>query len=184
MAVLVGVLLGLSRSPPTAKSPPCAPAGIGVWTFVRIVSIVAVLRWALSLLNTLYLAPKATEALLQLEDALKTSQASFEIQPRVFYEDFKNYVLYVQASAPATARHWRRVFLADLTDPASPQVTTAAQATVVNGSDRSHCACAFATARSTSSSPTIPTSTPSPPSPNSDLPLVDRQRGRTAHQPQ
>ena len=100
MAVLVGVLLGLSRLAADSEITAMRAAGIGVWRFVRIVSFVAVLAWGISLLTTLYLAPKAAEALLQLENGLKTSQASFEIQPRVFYEDFKNYVLYVQNVRP------------------------------------------------------------------------------------
>ncbi len=138
MAVLVGVLLGLSRLAADSEITAMRAAGVGVWSFVRIVAIVALFGWALSLLNALYLAPKATEALLQLEDTLKTSQVSFEIQPRVFYEDFKNYVLYVQdVRAGAGAAQWRRVFLADLTDPASPKVTTAASATVINDGPQS-----------------------------------------------
>jgi LPS export ABC transporter permease LptG len=63
-----------------------------------------------------------------------SSQASFEVQPRVFYEDFRNYVLYIQEVRPATgAALWHHVFLADLTQPASPNITTADQAVVVNG---------------------------------------------------
>ena len=90
MAVLVGVLLGLSRLAADSEITAMRAAGIGVWRFVGIVSLFAVLAWGISLLTTLYLAPKAAESLLELENALKTSQASFEIQPRVFYEDFKN----------------------------------------------------------------------------------------------
>jgi LPS export ABC transporter permease LptG/LPS export ABC transporter permease LptF len=136
MAVLVGVLLGLSRLAADSEITAMRAAGIGVWRFVRIASIVAILGWGIALLNALYLAPKAAEALLQLEDALKSSQASFEIQPRVFYEDFKNYVLYVQdVRASAGASQWRRVFLADLSNPTSPKIITAAQATVINGGD-------------------------------------------------
>ncbi|HEX6494447.1 MAG TPA: LPS export ABC transporter permease LptG [Acidobacteriaceae bacterium] len=136
MAVLVGVLLGLSRLAADSEITAMRAAGIGVWRFVGIVSLVAVLAWGISLLTTLYLAPKAAEALLELENGLKTSQASFEIQPRVFYEDFKNYVLYVQNVRPSTgASQWQRVFLADLSNPASPLIVTAAQATVVNGGD-------------------------------------------------
>jgi lipopolysaccharide export LptBFGC system permease protein LptF len=91
MAVLVGVLLGLSRLAADSEITAMRAAGIGVWRFVGIASIVAILGLGISLLNALYLAPKAAESLLELENALKTSQASFEIQPRVFYEDFKNY---------------------------------------------------------------------------------------------
>ena len=136
MAVLVGILLGLSRLAADSEITAMRASGIGVWSFVRIVSIVALLGSGLSLLNALYLAPKATEALLQLQDSIKTSQASFEIQPRVFYEDFKNYVLYVQNVRGAEgSSQWNRVFLADLTDPTDPKITTAEHATVVSGGD-------------------------------------------------
>jgi len=83
---------------------------------------------------------------LALEDSLKNQQASFEVQPRVFYEDFKNYVLYVQdIRASEGASRWQRIFLADLSDPVAPKVTTAEQAVVVNGGDK-HAADAFAAA--------------------------------------
>lgn len=138
MAVLVGVLLGLSRLAADSEITAMRAAGIGVWRFVGIVSLVAVLGWGVSLLNALYLAPKAAEALLQLENSLKSSQASFEIQPRVFYEDFKNYVLYVQnVRGSVGASQWQHVFLADLSNPASPLIITAAQATVVNDGEGS-----------------------------------------------
>src|SRR3978361_623091 len=76
MAVLVGVLLGLSRLAADSEVTAMRAAGIGVWRLVRIVSIVAVLGWVVSLANALYLAPKAAESLLELENALKSSQAS------------------------------------------------------------------------------------------------------------
>jgi LPS export ABC transporter permease LptG len=67
--------------------------------------------------------------------ALETSQASYEIQPRVFYEDFRNAVLYVQNVRGGTgASNWDRVFMADVTDPATPIITTASSATVANDS--------------------------------------------------
>ncbi len=136
MAVLVGVLLGLSRLAADSEITAMRAAGIGVWSFVRVLSAIAVLAWLVSLGNSLYLAPRATAAFLNLEDSLKNQQASFEVQPRVFYENFKNYVLYVQdVRASAGAAQWQRVFLADLSNPADPKITTADQATVVNQGD-------------------------------------------------
>jgi LPS export ABC transporter permease LptG len=70
-----------------------------------------------------------------MEQALETSQASYQIQPRVFYEDFKNFVLYVQNVRSGTgASNWDQVFMADVSDPAAPRITTAASATVVSDS--------------------------------------------------
>jgi LPS export ABC transporter permease LptG/LPS export ABC transporter permease LptF len=134
MAVLVGILLGLSRLAADSEITAMRAAGMGALDFVRIISIVAGIGVLLGLFNSLYLAPRSAAATLALEQSLKTSQASFEVQPRVFYEDFRNYVLYIQDVRPASgAALWHHVFLADLTQPANPNITTADQAVVVNG---------------------------------------------------
>src|SRR6195952_3734881 len=136
MAVLVGILLGLSRLAADSEITAMRAAGMGALDFVRIVSVVSAVALGIGLFNSLYLAPHAATALLRLEDSLKSSQASFEIQPRVFYEDFRNYVLYIQDVRPAAgAALWHHVFLADLTQPANPHITTADQAIVVAGND-------------------------------------------------
>ncbi|HTD54811.1 MAG TPA: LptF/LptG family permease [Silvibacterium sp.] len=137
MAVLVGILLGLSRLAADSEITAMRASGIGVWRFVGVVAIVSVAGWLISLANTLYLAPKATTAMLRLESELLNAQASYEVQPRVFYEDFRNYVLYVQdVRAAAGAANWREIFLADLSDPSAPKITTGASATVANGEDQ------------------------------------------------
>lgn len=134
MAVLVGILLGLSRLASDSEITAMRASGMGALSFVRIVSIVALIAFALGLFNSLYLAPRAAAGLIRLGDSLKTSQASFEVQPRVFYENFRNYVLYIQDVQPAAgAALWHHVFVADLTQPATPHITTAERAIVVSG---------------------------------------------------
>lgn len=137
MAVLVGILLGLSRLAADSEITAMRASGVGEWKFVGIVSVIAIGGWLIGLGNSLYVAPKAAQALLQLDDRLRNSQASYEIQPRVFYEDFKNFVLYVEdVRAGSGAANWRRIFMVDLTDPSNLKVTTAESATVVNSSDQ------------------------------------------------
>ena len=134
MAVLVGILLGLSRLAADSEITAMRASGMGAVDFVRIVSIVSAVALGLGLVNSLYLAPRGAAGLISLGESLKSSQASFEVQPRVFYEEFKNRVLYIQDVSPAAgAALWHHVFLADLTQPANPQITTAEQAIVVNG---------------------------------------------------
>jgi LPS export ABC transporter permease LptG/LPS export ABC transporter permease LptF len=133
MAVLWGVLLGLSRLAADSEIIAMRASGLGIGYFVRVASIVAVTGTLLGLGNSLYLAPRANQAMIEMQQALETSQASYEIEPRVFYEDFKNFVLYVQdVRAGAGATNWRQVFMADVSDPVNPVITTAASATVVN----------------------------------------------------
>ena len=126
MGVLVGILVGLSRLAADSEVTAIRASGMGVGMFVRAVSIFAVGAWLLGMINSVYLAPKSAVALDHLQERLKSSQASFEIQPRVFYEDFRNIVLYVQDVIPANGQAlWRGVFLADISDPASPKITLA-----------------------------------------------------------
>jgi LPS export ABC transporter permease LptG/LPS export ABC transporter permease LptF len=137
MAVLVGILLGLSRLASDSEITAMRACGMGALDFVSIVSIVSAAAFGLGLFNSLYLGPRSSAALLTLTDSLKSSQASFEVQPRVFYEDFRNYVLYIQDVRPAAgAAVWHHVFLADLTQLATPHITTADQAVVVNGDNQ------------------------------------------------
>jgi LPS export ABC transporter permease LptG/LPS export ABC transporter permease LptF len=132
MAVLVGVLLGLSRLAADSEIIAMRASGLGIGYFVRVSAIVAIGGTLIGLFNSLYVAPRANQGILGLDKSL-ASQATYEIQPRVFYEDFKNTVLYVQDVRSGTgAANWRQVFMADITDPGSPKITTAASATVVS----------------------------------------------------
>jgi LPS export ABC transporter permease LptG/LPS export ABC transporter permease LptF len=134
MAVLVGVLLGLSRLAADSEIIAMRASGLGIGYFVRVAFIVAAGGALLGLANSLYLAPRANRAILEMDKAL-AMQASYEIEPRVFDEDFRNSVLYVQDVRSGTgAANWRQVFMADTTDPTTPLITTAAAATVANDS--------------------------------------------------
>jgi len=126
MGVLVGILIGLSRLAADSEITAMRASGIGVWTFLRITLTFVVVAWLLALGNSVYLAPRSMEALGDLQNKLKSSQASFEIQPRVFYEGFPKFVLYVQdVRAASGAAIWKGVFLADLSQPAAPRITLA-----------------------------------------------------------
>src|SRR5271155_5342734 len=133
MGVLVGILIGLSRLAADSEITAMRASGLGVWTFLRVISIFVVVAWLLALGNSVYLAPRSLAALGQLESGLKSSQASFEVQPRVFYEGFPKMVLYVQdVKAMSGGALWKGVFLADLSDPAAPRISLAREGTLVS----------------------------------------------------
>jgi len=126
MGLLVGILIGLSRLAADSEVTAMRASGLGAWMFVRIIAIFAVATWLLAMANSIWLAPMSSAALTRLENRLRSSQASFEIQPRVFYEDFRNIVLYVEdVRAGSNASQWRGVFLADITTPSAPRITVA-----------------------------------------------------------
>ena len=133
MGVLVGILIGLSRLAADSEITAMRASGLGVWYFLRVISIFVLVAWLLALGNSVYLAPRSLAALGELEDNLKSSQASFEVQPRVFYEGFPKLILYVQdVKAMSGGALWKGVFLADLTDPAAPRITLAREGLLVS----------------------------------------------------
>jgi LPS export ABC transporter permease LptF/LPS export ABC transporter permease LptG len=140
MSVLVGILIGLSRLAADSEITAMRASGMGVWNFLRVLSIFVIAAWLLALANGLYIAPRSLAALGHLEDRLKGSQVSFEVQPRVFYEGFPKVVLYVQDVKNAQgAALWKGVFMADLTDASNPRITLAKEGIVVSeGQDRLH----------------------------------------------
>jgi LPS export ABC transporter permease LptG/LPS export ABC transporter permease LptF len=138
MGVLVGILIGLSRLAADSEITAMRASGLGVWTFLRIISLFVVVAWLLALANSVFLAPRSLAELSKLQDNLKGSQASFEVQPRVFYEGFPKVVLYVQdVKAMSGGAVWKGVFLADLSDPAAPRISLAREGLLVSqGADR------------------------------------------------
>jgi LPS export ABC transporter permease LptF/LPS export ABC transporter permease LptG len=135
MGVLVGILIGLSRLAADSEVTAMRASGIGVQTFLKSVAIFVALAWMLALFNNAVVAPRAAAALMRLQDRLKASQASFAIQPRVFYENFRNYVLYVHdvSNAPGGSL-WKGVFLADVSNRSAPKIILAQEGVVTSDS--------------------------------------------------
>ncbi|GAC1433089.1 MAG: hypothetical protein NVS1B11_00590 [Terriglobales bacterium] len=140
MGVLVGILIGLSRLAADSEVTAMRASGIGVWGFLRSISIFVLIAWSLALFNAVFVAPRSQAAFGRLQDRLKGSQISFEVKPRVFYEGFSKLVLYVQdVKAARRAAIWKGVFIADVTSSASPRVTLAEQGILVSeGKDTLH----------------------------------------------
>ena len=133
--VLIGIQIGLSRLAADSEITAMKASGIGVWHFLRVLSIFFLAAWLLALGNSVYLAPRSQEALVHLQDQLKGSQVSFEIQPRVFYEGFPKLVLYVHDVKSAEgAAIWKGVFLADMSNPSAPRITLAEKGILVSES--------------------------------------------------
>jgi LPS export ABC transporter permease LptG/LPS export ABC transporter permease LptF len=131
MGVLVGILLGLSRMAADSEVTAMRASGVSVRKFLKIISVFGIAAWILALVNTVIIEPRSAAALARLQTKLAATQISFEVQPHVFYEGFKNHVLYVEdvTSASGTAV-WKNVFDADISVPGAPKITIAKQAVV------------------------------------------------------
>jgi LPS export ABC transporter permease LptG/LPS export ABC transporter permease LptF len=132
MGVLVGMLIGLSRMAADSEITAMRASGIGATRFVWMLAPFVIASWIVALANSVWIAPRSASELVQLQNSMKNAQVSFAVQPRVFYENFQNKVLYVQdASSAEGAAAWKGVFLADISDVAGPTITIAQRAVMV-----------------------------------------------------
>jgi lipopolysaccharide export system permease protein len=135
MAVLVGILIGLSRMAADGEVVAARAAGIGIGQFARPVMLFALLGWGAASAMSVYLAPLATRTLDSMETRLAASQAPYEIQPRVFIEQFKNLLIYLEDVTGSRSR-WRGVFIADTSQHGAPKITLAESGILVNDPQR------------------------------------------------
>src|SRR3982074_3424246 len=73
MGVLVGILIGLSRLAADSEVTAMRASGLGVWKFVRMLSLFVAVAWGLALFNSLWIAPTSQAAMARLQDRLKSS---------------------------------------------------------------------------------------------------------------
>src|ERR1019366_5761731 len=136
MAVLVGTLIGLSRMAADGEVIAARAVGIGLSSFVRPVMMLAVAGWAVALWMSLFLSPQAARKMNRMETGLKASQVPYEIQPRVFIEQFPNQLLYLE-DVTGSRSTWRGVFIADTSQHDQVKVTLAESGVLVNEPNRS-----------------------------------------------
>ena len=144
MGVLVGVLVGLGRLSSDREITAMRAAGIPGGRCVLPVGFLAVVAGAVCAATTLYFNPIAQREFHAIAETLNISQATAEVPPRVFIEDFPNRVLYVRDVVSGPVVHWKGVFLADMRSPEErgspmsgsgavdgPRITVAPEAVVV-----------------------------------------------------
>jgi LPS export ABC transporter permease LptF/LPS export ABC transporter permease LptG len=130
MAVLVGVLLGLGRMSADSEIIALTALGISRQRTLVPVGVLAVTGAIATGTLTLWLAPAAFRALRGIEADLLASQASFQVQPRVFDERFPKRVLYIN-DVSASGTQWHGVFLAEVGEESGSQLTLAENAIVI-----------------------------------------------------
>ncbi|HEX4643269.1 MAG TPA: LptF/LptG family permease, partial [Candidatus Acidoferrales bacterium] len=130
IAALVGVLIGLGRMSADSELIAMNALGMGWRRLLVPIGVFATAAFGATLAMTLWLGPASIHTMRGIEEHMRASQASSEVQPRVFDERFPNLVLYVQ-DVSAAATHWRGVFLAEFGADYVSRLTLADEAIVI-----------------------------------------------------
>jgi LPS export ABC transporter permease LptF/LPS export ABC transporter permease LptG len=130
MSLLIGILIGLGALSSDSELIAMNATGMGLRRLLVPVGIAACAAAAVTIGMTFWLGPIATHRYRAASELLRTGQASFEIQPRVFDERFPHTVLYVK-DVSAAATRWIGVFLVESDPNDVSRLTVAKDAIVV-----------------------------------------------------
>jgi LPS export ABC transporter permease LptF/LPS export ABC transporter permease LptG len=130
MAVLVGVLIGLGRMSADSEVIALQTVGLSLRRLLVPIGAFALGTVVITLAMTSWFGPLALHTFRDLEEQLRATQASFQVQPRVFDERFPRLVLYVQ-DVEAAGTRWHGIFLAETATENAPRLTLAEDAIVL-----------------------------------------------------
>ncbi len=109
MAVLMGILAGLSRLSSDMEIMAFKTLGISYRRLLRPVFVFALGGWLLTSFLTLYLAPRSNYKWVQTLSQSVLAKVQFEISPREFNETLPQTVIFIQDVSPD--KSWENIFV-------------------------------------------------------------------------
>ncbi len=119
MSVLVGILVAFGRLSADREVVVLMACGVSPYRLLRPVLVVAVVCWGVTSWLLLKAMHDANQAFREISFAIVMDRAEGEVKPRVFFEDFPGFVLYVR-EIPLDGGGWHDVMAADTSNPTQP----------------------------------------------------------------
>ncbi|MEX2271311.1 MAG: LPS export ABC transporter permease LptG [Vicinamibacterales bacterium] len=130
MALLAGLLMAFGRLSADRETVALLACGVSFNRLMRPVALLATVAAAATLWVMVVAIPTGNRKYVEIVFALVTQRMETEIQPKVFYEDFPNKVLYIQDIGRGGG--WGRVFIGDTSQPdGRPQIQMAREGRLV-----------------------------------------------------
>ncbi len=130
LSFLIGILIGLSGLSGESQITALRACGVPLRTLLRPILALGLVVGVLTGTLSIVVLPDTNDRLFMLKDRISLRQATAQIQPRIFNEDYANVVIYLDDLA-VDKQHWSRVFLSDSTDPSTPRTILAREGTWV-----------------------------------------------------
>jgi LPS export ABC transporter permease LptG/LPS export ABC transporter permease LptF len=113
MALLVGLLIGLGRMSADRESVALLACGVSPYRLLRPVILIAALATAATMFVMIETIPNSNQKYREILFQILSKKVESEIQPRVFYQQFPNWVLYPRDEAAPGETGWRDLVVAD-----------------------------------------------------------------------
>ncbi len=126
MSLLFGILIAVGRMASDSELIALRASGISLLSLYRPVLFISALFTALNTALMVYALPWGNSSLQQLRLDILTQTVAQQVQPRVFYEEWDPYVVYVFEVPPGQSR-WKGVFLTESVPSAENNEITMAE---------------------------------------------------------
>ena len=131
MATLTGILIGLGRLSGDREAVALLACGVSPYRLLRPILAFAGATTLATLYVMLQAIPDANQTFREITFDLISKRVATDIRPRVFFEEFPGFVLYIRDEDPATPGVWKDVLVANTTRPEAPTVYMANRGRVV-----------------------------------------------------
>ncbi len=123
MSLLFGILIAIGRLSSDSEIIAMRALGISTKTIYLPVFLFSVVVFLINLYLMNVVLPRGNSEFTKLRADIFTSTVEKEIQPRRFYDDYENLMIYVNDIDPRTAQ-WKGVFVADTREEGAQQSST------------------------------------------------------------
>ena len=113
MAVLVGILIGLGRMSGDRESVALLACGVSPYRLLRPIGVLAILAALATGYIMIVAIPNANQAFREITFGVVSQRVESEIQPRVFYQDFPEWVLYAKEEPDPGQPGWKKLMVAN-----------------------------------------------------------------------
>ncbi len=131
MALLVGLLIGLSRMSADREAVALLACGVSPYRLLRPVLVLA----GIATLATLYVMidaiPDSNQKYREIVFDILTRKVESDVKPRVFYTEFPNWVIYPRDEPDPGQGGWKDVMVAETSKPDAPVLYLAERGKVV-----------------------------------------------------
>jgi len=131
MALLVGLLIGLGRMSTDREAMALLACGVSPYRMLRPILVLAGVAAAATMYVMVEAIPDSNQKYREILFDILTKKVESDIQPRVFYQEFPNWVLYPRDEVEPGQAGWKDLLVANTTKPDAVELFMAKRGRVV-----------------------------------------------------
>ncbi len=124
LSFLIGILIGLGGLSGESQITALRACGVPLRILLRFILSLGIVVGLTTAILSMVIVPQTNDILRSIKDKISLRQATSQINPRVFNEDFPEMVFYLDDISP-DKQQWKRIFLCDNSNSKFPRIITA-----------------------------------------------------------